>query len=285
MKTSNPKEPRFYTYIYLDPRKQGRFTYGDFVTFFYEPYYVGKGREYRIYDHLRHDKSSRQNKHRYSKIQKIRKEKFEPKEYIVKNINNISEKCGLCFEKYLISLIGRKDINDGVLTNFTIGGDGLSGYKHKEETLIKLRKSLKGRKSWSLGVKFSEEHKRNISLSHKGVKQSKEQIMKRNDTFLRNGGRKKNYTEEVKEKMRDKRKDTKYISKIINDDVIVKLVKIYELEEYLKDGWVLGRKNKRNSNWIKKNTESRKNNGKPWHSKETLDKIKQTKKIKLDKTN
>jgi hypothetical protein len=277
MKTSLPEELIFYIYVYLDPRKPGRFTYGDFITFFYEPYYVGKGNGDRLYDHLYHDKQAKKNKYRYSKIQKIRKENNEPRDFIIKNINNISEKCSLCFEKFLICFIGRNDLYNGPLTNFTDGGDGISGYKHKEETLIKLRKTLIGRKVWSSGIKFNDEHKKNISEGHKGIKQSKEQILKRYNTNIKNGGYKKNYTEDVKKKMRNNRKDTKYISKILDDGVIVKLVKVYDIDSYLKDGWILGRKNKRNKEWVSKNTLSRKNNGKPWHTKETIDKITKSK--------
>ncbi len=128
MKISNPEESKFYTYVYLDPRKPGRFTYGDFVTFFYEPFYVGKGKGNRIYKHLRHDKIlKRNNIEKYNNIQKIRNENFEPKNFIIKLIDNINEKCSLCFEVFLIVFIGRKDLNNGTLLNHTNGGDGVIG--------------------------------------------------------------------------------------------------------------------------------------------------------------
>jgi hypothetical protein len=38
----------FYVYIYLDPRKPGKFHYGEYC-FDYEPFYVGKGKDNRMF--------------------------------------------------------------------------------------------------------------------------------------------------------------------------------------------------------------------------------------------
>lgn len=45
--------------------------------------------------------------------------------------------------------------------NFTVGGDGVLGYKHSKEIKKKISEANKGRK-------FSKKHKKNLSLSHKG---------------------------------------------------------------------------------------------------------------------
>jgi hypothetical protein len=42
----------FYIYIYLDPRKPGKYVYGMYV-FDYEPFYVGKGKDKQYISHLR----------------------------------------------------------------------------------------------------------------------------------------------------------------------------------------------------------------------------------------
>ena len=41
----------FYVYIYLDPRKPGRYCYEE-VSFLFEPIYVGKGKNNRYKTHL-----------------------------------------------------------------------------------------------------------------------------------------------------------------------------------------------------------------------------------------
>jgi hypothetical protein len=41
----------FYVYAYLDPRKPGKYVYGEYV-FDYGPFYIGKGFDNRMYIHL-----------------------------------------------------------------------------------------------------------------------------------------------------------------------------------------------------------------------------------------
>lgn len=42
---------KYYTYIYLDPRKPGHYSYST-LSFLHEPIYVGKGCQKRYLDHL-----------------------------------------------------------------------------------------------------------------------------------------------------------------------------------------------------------------------------------------
>lgn len=42
-----------YLYIYLDPRKPGKFTYSKQVSFLFEPIYVGKGTGDRYLAHIK----------------------------------------------------------------------------------------------------------------------------------------------------------------------------------------------------------------------------------------
>lgn len=43
---------KFYVYVYLDPRKPGKYKYGEY-EFDYEPFYVGKGTGRRIRNHFK----------------------------------------------------------------------------------------------------------------------------------------------------------------------------------------------------------------------------------------
>ena len=51
----------YYIYVYLDTRKKGSYSFGDF-HFEYEPFYVGKGVNDRYLTHLRVAKGSRKGK-------------------------------------------------------------------------------------------------------------------------------------------------------------------------------------------------------------------------------
>jgi len=65
--------PEFYVYACLDPRAPGRYFSKD-ITFLYKPFYIGKGKEDRMYDHLkeaRRPNSKQYNLHKISTIRNI----------------------------------------------------------------------------------------------------------------------------------------------------------------------------------------------------------------------
>lgn len=68
-------------------------------------------------------------------------------------------------EKEFISLYGRIDNKNGILSNMTDGGDGTIGIK-----------------IWNKGKKLSQNHIDNLSKSHKGIKLTKESILKAIET-------------------------------------------------------------------------------------------------------
>lgn len=123
---------KYYTYAYL--RENGA------------PYYIGKGKEYRI----------------NSKQRNIKPPKDKSKIIFLKQ--NLTEEEAFKHEKYMISLFGRKDLGTGILYNRTDGGDGVSGRILSEETKKKIGEankiSLKGKK-------ISEDVKRKSSNTWK----------------------------------------------------------------------------------------------------------------------
>ena len=164
----------YYTYAYL--REDGT------------PYYVGKGKGGRLFA-----------KHKRRKNNII---PLPPKNRIVilKKFKNENE--AFKHEKYIIYVLGRKNIGTGILINLTDGGEGVSGYKFSEEskrkqsishtgkkrgtpteeTKEKIRKSNLGKTPWNKGLKFPNSIDKNtrkkMRESHLGKKRSKETIEK-----------------------------------------------------------------------------------------------------------
>lgn len=109
------------------------------------PYYIGKGTGLRAF-----------NPHKGIGVPKDRTK-------IIFLEDNLSEVGALALERRLIRWWGRKDNNTGVLLNRTDGGDGLSGYKHTEETKKRIKES-------QLGVTrtpLSQDHKNKLKGKRK----------------------------------------------------------------------------------------------------------------------
>ncbi len=127
---------KFYVYIYLDPRREDIYKYGQYI-FYYEPFYVGKGCKKQYKSHLleAYNKRDLNNKNRgnykCNKIRKIRND-INREPIIVKLYNRLTEKEAFQYEIELIKIIGRINLDTGPLTNLTDGGEGLSGYKYPE---------------------------------------------------------------------------------------------------------------------------------------------------------
>ena len=122
----------FYVYIYLDPRKPGKYIYDNY-EFEYEPIYIGKGKGDRIYDHIYKCKGKEfigKNKF-YDKLRKILNLGYKPIKFKIKD--SLFENDAFTLEKDLIKLIGRYNLNLGPLTNLTDGGDGASGKIYTDE--------------------------------------------------------------------------------------------------------------------------------------------------------
>ena len=172
----------YYVYELIDPRVN-------------LPFYVGKGKDNRVYFHLSEkSRAKSDNQRKFNKIQKIRKEGYEPEVKIVEYFEN--ENDAYFYEESLIQKYGRIRYDEGgILTNICessrppnhrgktyqeIYGDkwedqiekrrnlqlSVGGYgpkKHSEETKRKISQKVAGENNPSYGIPCSEERKRKIS--------------------------------------------------------------------------------------------------------------------------
>jgi len=215
----------FYVYVYLDPRKPGKFVYGEY-EFDYEPFYVGKGKGDRIKAHLSNQGRNKNNVLKYEKINHILELGLDP--IAIKYKENLSEDDSYNLEKDMIIKIGRLYPHTGPLTNISDGGDGSHGYQWTDESKKKMSKIMKGRfiseehrrkiseaqkgeKGNNYGKHISEEQKKKISEANKGKKLSEEHKKKigdahrgeKNKWFGTHWNLGKHHTDETKKKLSD----------------------------------------------------------------------------------
>lgn len=165
----------YYVYLLLDPMN------------FYLPFYVGKGKSDRWESHLKEkSESESSNRHKFHRIQYIRKNGYEPVH--LKWEENLNEDEAYELEADLIKRFGRKSYDeDGILTNVTIGElpPNHTGRKRSEETRVKISQALKGRK-------LDSEHARKCGLANLGKihgtppEDRREAISESNKTFWKN---------------------------------------------------------------------------------------------------
>jgi hypothetical protein len=197
----------YYTYAYLREDRT--------------PYYIGKGKEDRI----------------YSKQKNIKPPKDKSRILYLKQ--NLTEEEAFKHEIYMIDVFGRKDLGTGILHNRTDGGEGSSGCIPSEETKRKLSEVNKGKivseetrkkiSETSKGKTLSEEHIKKISEANKGHAVSEETKRKLSEAHKGN-----TLSEEHKRKLSEVRKGTKWWNDGCGNCKI--------MVECPGDSWKLGRK-------------------------------------------
>ena len=193
MPTNNRAE-MYYTYAYL--REDGT------------PYYVGKGKGDRAY-------------------RKVGKPCATPKDKskIIYLKTNLTEEQSFNHERYMIFILGRKDLGTGILLNKSDGGEGASGCIPSEETRRKRSAKMKGennplygkrgKDSPRYGKKHTQETKDKIRKSLQGNVISEETRIKISEKNKLNRLGEKNpfygrkHSEETKQKMKEAAKRRK----------------------------------------------------------------------------
>ncbi|QBX06642.1 homing endonuclease [Burkholderia phage BcepSaruman] len=154
----------FYVYALLDPRKPGSYSYklarGKTIEFEFEPFYIGKGKGTRMWQHTSESRKATRPTRKHTKVRKIEGAGLD---VIVQRLSSdLIEAVAFAAEDLIIESIGRY-ADGGILTNASAGGAGSSGYKHTEEARMKM--SAAGR-----GVKKSTEWRERMT----GIKRSEE---------------------------------------------------------------------------------------------------------------
>jgi hypothetical protein len=153
------------------PSNSGFYHYIDVTYDKHIPFYVGKGVLHRVTHFLRY---KGKNKH----------DRIILKHGIIRFAFECESEAHALFSEMLMIQQLRTYYHDKTLTkeekqwasNFTLGGDGIVGYKFTEEQRKRVGDAGRGRKPWNFGLKmvFTEEHKKNIAKANLGKKRSKE---------------------------------------------------------------------------------------------------------------
>lgn len=234
----------YYVYIYLDPRKEGNFAYGD-MEFEYEPFYVGKGKNNRYLDHLKlRNIDKRYNPIKFGKIKHILDCGLKP--IILKIKEGLSEEDALKEETTLISKIDVIN-NGGPLSNLTKGGDGGDTWiflpeELKQERKKKLSKSLKGHKTFERTDAYKEIVRASVKEACSSEEWKKQHSLKTKKGMEEKGITSEEISKRTKEGMKnvpyEKLAFWKYHKRIKKEDTIKVILK-EELENYLAEGWIV----------------------------------------------
>jgi hypothetical protein len=166
----------YYVYALIDPRND-------------LPFYIGKGKNNRCYDHFKQKEHNTDNKFKFRKIQSILSNDLEIK--IEKLFENLDEDIAYQIEEELIEKYGRYNSRpDGILTNLCPSNrpPNTKGKKKSDKARANMSKAQKGRivttetrtimskqRKGRPGHPCSDEVKQKISYKNKGKKRTIEQ--------------------------------------------------------------------------------------------------------------
>ena len=185
----------FYVYLYLDPVDL-------------QPFYVGKGKGKRAWQHLKF----KGHTHFLNKVRRIQEELgIDP--VVVIYQDNLLEQDAFELENELIKFYGRENNSTGCLCNLTDGGEGTSGHVVSEEERKKRSAHRKGIPRLDLrGIYRTVEQRYNMSIAHIGKTLPEEQKIKMRNAHLgeKNHFYGKKHSPETVEIIRNKNKGRKH---------------------------------------------------------------------------
>ena len=135
------------------------YVYGLINPFTKVPFYVGKGKDRRVYRHLLNNKNS-ENKFKDAKIKGIRNKGAEPEIYYY--AKNLTESEAYNFEKLIIQTYGRIKLDeDGILTNRCEDNRPPKITKQYINKVLGLDKIHRG-EEWRANISLSKPNRRGI---------------------------------------------------------------------------------------------------------------------------
>jgi len=201
----------WYNYVYLDPRKPGKYTYENInLCFLFEPIYLGKGKDKRYLEHFKNFKNNNKKlnsilKHKFEKIQSLGLEPIIEKIYFTNNETDAYNNETISIQA--IGTIDGETVKRGPLCNFCLDnrppnhsgktyeeiygieqakiqkelrtahqvsvGGYFKGHQHTNNSKEKISAKVKGKNNPRYGAIISSEMRNKISIANKGRKSSR----------------------------------------------------------------------------------------------------------------
>lgn len=120
----------YYVYAYLNPLEEGIY-HSSAITFLSKPFYIGKGADDRLFDHVKDARPTRKHKnsHKLNTIRLIQSLGQQPE--IVKISEGLSEDDALCLELKLILELKQKYGLTNIRTSNWSSSKGVASHKKK----------------------------------------------------------------------------------------------------------------------------------------------------------
>ena len=126
-----------------------------------KPFYIGKGKGQRAFQHTCRCRVSKHRTHFYNKLRNLLHKGIQPQVVLLQE--NMLEAAAFELENWLIGFF-KRGCDGGCLCNHTMGGEGCGGYKRRTPVTAQERKK---RSEAQQGRQFTARHRENISKAHR----------------------------------------------------------------------------------------------------------------------